>query len=244
MPEAPVNPECPAAVLAARWSPMGPWNVITEIRRRVGEEEGTLRKEAALRVALCHPTPYATAMSSLGFQTMYREIHRHAGASAERAFLPENPEDARNNRAPVLTYESEMPISDCPVVAFSIAYELELPGIFEMLDLSGMPLLRQERTEKHPLVIAGGPLTYSNPAILYPFVDLVILGEGEELIHSFLDAAATMGRAELLSLSPALRGVMSRVCLPEQLKWRGLGMTCFPHILRFSPKTPSSHRCF
>jgi radical SAM superfamily enzyme YgiQ (UPF0313 family) len=179
---------------------MSPWGVITEIRRRVGQEEGILRKEAALRVALCHPTPYRAAMSSLGFQTMYREIHRHAGAAAERAFLPENPEEYRNSRAPVLTYESEMPLSDCPVVAFSVAYELELPGIFEMLDLSGIPLIRRDRTEKHPLVIAGGPLTYSNPEILYPFVDLVILGEGEELIHSLLDAAPTMGRAELLSL--------------------------------------------
>ena len=69
-------------------------------------------------------------MSSLGFQTMYREIHRHPGASAERAFLPENPEDYRKNRVPVLTYESEMPLSDFPVVAFSIAYELELAGNF------------------------------------------------------------------------------------------------------------------
>ena len=178
---------------------MSPWNVIHEIRRRVSEEEGVLRKEAALRVALCHPTPYAAAMSSLGFQAMYREMNRHPDACAERAFLPDNPEENRRSRAPVVTYESELPLSDCPVVAFSVAYELELPGMFDMLDLSGIPLLRQDRTEKHPLVIAGGPLTYSSPAILYPFVDLVILGEGEELIHSFLDAAAGMGRAELLS---------------------------------------------
>ena len=75
-------------------------------------------------------------------------------------------------------------------MAFSIAYELELPGILEILDLSGIPLLRQDRTEKHPLVIAGGPLTNSNPVILAPFVDLIILGEGEDLIHTFLDAVA------------------------------------------------------
>ena len=87
-------------------------------------------------------------------------------ARSEHSF-PDNPEDYRKNRVPILTYESEMPLSDFPVVAFSIAYELELPGIFEMLDLSGIPLLRQDRTEKHPLIIAGGPLTYSNPAILY-----------------------------------------------------------------------------
>ncbi len=179
---------------------MSQWDTITEIRRRVREEEGVLRKEAAFRVALCHPSPYEAAMSSLGFQAMYREIFRHPGAGAERAFLPENPEDYRKHRVPILTYENELPLSNFPVAAFSIAYELELPGIFEMLDLSGVPVLRRDRTEKHPLIIAGGPLTYSNPVILSPFVDLIILGEGEELIHSFLDAAMAMGRAELLSL--------------------------------------------
>ena len=170
---------------------MNQWDTITEIRRRVREEEGVLCKEAAFRVALCHPSPYEAAMSSLGFQAMYREIFRHTGAGAERAFLPENPEDYRKHRVPILTYENELPLSNFPVAAFSIAYELELPGIFEMLDLSGVPVLRRDRTEKHPLIIAGGPLTYSNPVILSPFVDLIILGEGEELIHSFLDAATS-----------------------------------------------------
>jgi radical SAM superfamily enzyme YgiQ (UPF0313 family) len=178
---------------------MSQWNVVTQIRRRVQEEEGTLRKAAALKVALCHPSSYAAAMSSLGFQTIYREINLHPDASAERAFLPDKPEDYRKIRAPILTYESETPLSNFPVIAFSIAYELELPGIFEMLDLSGIPLLRQDRTEKHPLIIAGGPLTYSNPAILAPFIDLILLGEGEELIHDFLDTAASAGREGLLS---------------------------------------------
>jgi len=69
-----------------------------------------------------------------------------------------------------------------------------LPEFLRCWNLSGVPVLRQDRTEKHPLVIAGGPLTYSNPAILSPFVDLIILGEGEDLIHSFLDAAMALGR--------------------------------------------------
>jgi radical SAM superfamily enzyme YgiQ (UPF0313 family) len=178
---------------------MHSWHVIEQIRARVRAEEGVLRKEAGLRVALCHPSPYAAAMSSLGYQTIYREINRHNDASAERAFLPDNPDEYRKNRVPVLTYEGETPLSDFPVVAFSIAYELELTGIFEMLDLSGIPLLRQERTHKHPLILAGGPLSYSNPAILAPFVDLIVLGEGEEFIHSILDMAAQSGKARLLS---------------------------------------------
>lgn len=178
---------------------MKPWDVVSQIRRRVDEETGVLHKAASLRIALCHPSPYAAAMSSLGFQTIYREIHLHRDAAAERAFLPDNPKEYRESRLPVLTYEGETPLSDFPIVAFSIAYELELTGILEMLDLSGIPVLRRDRTEKHPLVIAGGPLTNSDPMILAPFADLIIVGEADELIHSFLDAVAGMGRHDLLA---------------------------------------------
>ncbi len=178
---------------------MKPWDIVSKIRQRVGDESGVLFKKSSLRIALCHPSPYAVAMSSLGFQTIYREIHLHPDAAAERAFLPDNPKDYRKSRLPILTYESETPLSDFPIVAFSIAYELELTGILEILDLSGIPVLGKDRDEKHPMVIAGGPLTNSNPEILAPFVDLVIVGEGEELIYAFLNAAFEMRRHDLLS---------------------------------------------
>ncbi len=182
------------------------WDLITKVRRRVNEEQGTLRKSSSLRVALCYPSSYSVGMSSLGYQTMYREIHLHTGASAERAFLPDDPAEYRQNQTPLFTYENETPLSDFPIIAFSIAYELELPGIFEMLDLSGVPLLRQDRTNKHPLVVAGGPLTNSNPEPLAPFVDLILLGEGEEWIHEFLDASVRMNKNELLSHFSNRRG--------------------------------------
>jgi radical SAM superfamily enzyme YgiQ (UPF0313 family) len=176
---------------------MNSWDQVTQIRRRVEEEKGVLRKPASLRVALCHPSPYSVAMSSLGYQTIYREINLHPDACAERAFLPDNPDEFRKNRAPLFSYESETALSDFPIIAFSIAYELELPGLLEMLDLCGIPLLRQERTGKHPFIIAGGPLTNSNPAIMAPFVDLIVLGEGEELIHAFLNEAAVTNKQDL-----------------------------------------------
>jgi radical SAM superfamily enzyme YgiQ (UPF0313 family) len=185
---------------------MNPWSAITQIRQRVSTEEGVLHKQASLRIALCHPATYSVAMSSLGYQTIYREVHHHPDAGAERAFLPDDPEDYRKSRAPVITYESETPISHFPVVAFSIAYELELPGIFEILDLSGIPLLRQDRSEKHPLIVVGGPLTNSNPIVLAPFADLIILGEGEELIHTFLNAVVQTDRHNLLSHCSSMPG--------------------------------------
>jgi radical SAM superfamily enzyme YgiQ (UPF0313 family) len=177
---------------------MNSWEIISQARQRAGEETGALRVRAPFQVALCYPSTYSVGMSSLGFQTIYREIHGHAGAAAERAFLPDSPEDYRRLRMPVFTYESETPIANLPVVAFSVSYELEITGLLEMLDLSGIPLLRGERTARHPLIVAGGPLTYCNPLPLAPFADLIILGEAEELIHDFLTAAAGMARSALL----------------------------------------------
>ena len=194
------------------------WALTEVIRDRLAAEHGTLRKDAALRVALCYPSPYHVGMSSLGFQTIYREINLHEGAAAERAFLPDD--DAavaahRDARAPIVTYESQRHLADHDALAFSVSYELELTGLFEMLELSGIPLHAAERDQRHPLIIAGGPLTFSNPITLAPFVDLLVLGEAEELIHELIDALASRPpRHELLSrlhsrpgfFAPALSG--------------------------------------
>jgi radical SAM superfamily enzyme YgiQ (UPF0313 family) len=194
---------------------MNTWAYVNQIRKRISEEEGVLRSPASLKVALCHPSAYRVAMSSLGFQTIYREIHLHPDASAERAFLPDDPKEHRRVRVPVVTYEGETPISEFPVIGFSIAYELEITGILEMLDLSGIPVLRQERSQNNPLVIAGGPLTNSNPVTLAPFVDLIFLGECEELIHTFLDAAGTMSRSDLLARFSSTPGCYVPGITPE-----------------------------
>src|SRR5205085_9784242 len=68
------------------------WSLTEAIRARLADEQGTLHKQAETRIALCYPSPYHVGMSSLGFQTIYREIHQHQGASAERAFLPDDVE--------------------------------------------------------------------------------------------------------------------------------------------------------
>lgn len=177
---------------------MNSWNLVSQVRRRLDDEQGVLRKHSPLRVALCYPSSYSVAMSSLGFQTIYREIHSHPEATAERAFLPDRPEDYRAASMPVFAYESETPLPEFPAIAFSIAYELEIAGLFEVLDLCRIPPLRQERGAGHPLILVGGPLTFSNPMPLVPFADALILGEAEERIHQFLDLAVSAGREALL----------------------------------------------
>ena len=184
----------------------GTWSLLSQTRQRLAREQGNLPKQASLKVALCYPSTYSVGMSSLGYQTIYREIHLHENATAERSFLPEDVAEYRKLKFPLFSYESETPLSDFSVVAFSISYELEISGFLEILDLCRIPILREERSPQHPLILVGGPLTNSNPVPLSPFADLIILGEGEDLIHVFLDAARQMNRAELLSYFSGLPG--------------------------------------
>jgi radical SAM superfamily enzyme YgiQ (UPF0313 family) len=172
------------------------WPLLEPLRDRLADERGTLRKQAATRIALCYPSPYHVGMSSLGFQTIYREIHAHVDATAERAFLPDDVGAWREARVPLCTYESQQPVASFPCLAFSISYELEITGLFEMLDLSGLPVLREERDDRHPLVVCGGPLTFSNPVPLAPFADVIVLGEAEELVHTLCEAL-TLPREDL-----------------------------------------------
>ena len=177
------------------------WNLLEPIRDRLLDERGTLRKQASRRIALCYPSPYHVGMSSLGFQTIYREIHQHPDATAERAFLPDDIPAWRESRVPLCTYESQQPVASFDCLAFSVSYELELTGLFEMLELSGIPLLREERGDQHPLIVCGGPLTFSNPVPLAPFADVIVMGEGEELIHTLCDALGESRSGLLAHLS-------------------------------------------
>jgi radical SAM superfamily enzyme YgiQ (UPF0313 family) len=158
---------------------------------RLDAEIGTLRKQADLTFALCYPSPYFVGMSSLGFQTIYRELHALDGVSAERAFLPDDARAARRNGEALATYESGRPVGDFPVVAFSLAYELELAGLVDCLDLAGIPALasvRAARGARVPLVVIGGPLTFSNPLPAGPFADVMIMGEADELVATLAGA--------------------------------------------------------
>src|SRR5262252_3423155 len=120
-------------------------------------------------------------MSSLGYQRIYRAIQETDGQMCERAFLP----DAGAHELPV-TYESKALLTDFPIVALSVAYELELAGMIQLLEASGIPALREQRDHRHPFVLAGGPLTFSNPLPLAPYADAVVIGEAEDVMNDVL----------------------------------------------------------
>ncbi|MEW5739609.1 MAG: radical SAM protein [Myxococcota bacterium] len=195
------------------------FELLEGIRRRGEAERGRLLKAAELRVALCYPSPYHVGMSSLGFQAIYRELHAHPGVTAERVFLPDDAEAWAKAKVTPVSEETLTPLDAFPVLAFSVAYELELPGVFALLEAAGLAVLRERRPDSAPLVVAGGPLTFSNAEPLEPFVDVVVQGEADELVHQLMDEVQAGGgkRAVLERLArrpgfrvPGLSGPASR----------------------------------
>lgn len=160
------------------------WDIRAANRALLADEIGTLHKEAELRVALVYPSPYRAAMSSLGYQAVYGALHAAPGMAADRAVLPDDDSVA----GPLLTLETERPIAEYPLVAFSVAYELEVPGFLSCLARAGLPLLAEGRGPEHPIIAAGGPLTFSNPVPLAPFCDVIVMGEGETLAVELAEA--------------------------------------------------------
>ncbi len=157
------------------------------VRKRLADERGTIFKQAPERLVLIYPSPYFAAMSSLGFQTIYRQINSRSERAAERAFLPDSVSHYRITKIPLFSYESGRPVSDFPLVAFSISYEPELAGLIESLRLARIPLFWRERRITDPFVLCGGPLTFSNPLPLSPFADAILIGEADHTIHQALD---------------------------------------------------------
>ncbi|MET0344042.1 MAG: radical SAM protein [Polyangiales bacterium] len=178
-----------------------------EIRARLADEVGTIYKDAPDKVALLYPSPYNVGMSSLGFQTMYREINAVPGRAAERAFLPDDVDAHRRGKLPISAYESQRPVGDFGVIGMSVAYELELAGVIDALELAGIPPLASLRGDAHPFVLCGGPLTFSNPLPLAPFADAILMGEADETIHQALDVLFSVhdrkARLEALARIPS-----------------------------------------
>ena len=104
-------------------------------------------------------------------------------------FLPDDVAQSRRQRAVPRSLETGTPLSHFPVLAVSLAYEMELAGLIEILQLSGIPVLREDRGPQDPLILLGGPLTFSNPLPAAPFVDAILLGEADETCVPAVQAA-------------------------------------------------------
>jgi radical SAM superfamily enzyme YgiQ (UPF0313 family) len=147
-------------------------------------------------------------MSSLGYQTAYRTIQSTSNWCCERIFHPDSATSGLICEERPISYEGERSLQEFSLIAFSVAYELEVAGLIRMLVSSGIPALRRERGQAHPFVLVGGPLTFSNPESLFPFVDAVLLGECEAdlpwLLESVADAGSRDSLLDTLSSCPSI----------------------------------------
>lgn len=178
----------------------------------LAQEVGTRYGHKARSLAMVYPSPYNVGMSSLGFQSLYRQINdENSGWTAERAFLPEGDETQG-----LSTLETGRAVAEHDAIGVSVAYELEIFGLLRVLQLSGLQPLAKDRRERDPPVILGGPLTFSNPLPAAPFGDVILLGECEELLPQALAVFAVHDKRtalEILSgwahvLVPAIHGEM------------------------------------
>jgi radical SAM superfamily enzyme YgiQ (UPF0313 family) len=187
------------------------WKHRERVRDVLAREVGYVRKThgGRLRVALAFPNTYYVGMSSLGFQTVYRLFNDLDDVVCERVFLPPKQElkEQLESGTPLLTMESQTPVSDFDVLAFSVSFEWDYTNVVTMLRLAGLPPRADDRTSRHPLVVIGGAVTFVNPEPLAVFADVIAAGEGELLVPTLSSACRDAAdRPELLGRLTTQRG--------------------------------------
>lgn len=159
--------------------------------RYTGGEYNAVKKDPAqvdTRIAFCFPDTYEIGMSNLGMRILYGVMNNMDGVWCQRVFAPwgDMEEEMRKAQIPLFALESGEAITNFDIVAFSVGYEMAFSSILNMLDLAGIPLHSADRTGLTPLVVAGGTAMY-NPEPIADFVDIVSLGEGEDVTVELIE---------------------------------------------------------
>jgi radical SAM superfamily enzyme YgiQ (UPF0313 family) len=193
------------------------WKIRQKLRALLAAETNLCRggqgRGGELSVCLVYPNLYRTGMGSLGFQTVYRLLTDTGGLQCERAFLPDRDDldEYRRSGSPLMSLESQRPLADFDVIAFSTSFEPDYLNIPVILSLAGIPLYAAERSRSNPLVVAGGAAFFINPEPVADFLDAVCVGEGEVVIPGLVAALLSTNqdgtRPALLSALSAVPGV-------------------------------------
>ncbi|MDY7032119.1 MAG: TIGR03960 family B12-binding radical SAM protein [Thermodesulfobacteriota bacterium] len=214
------------------------WNLIEKTRETLEYEEGTIVKPwgGRITIAIVYPNLYHIGMSNLGFHTIYYHLNHHPNVLCERVFLPGKEESRMhiNTNTALFTMESQKPLQLFDIVAFSISFENDSLNILKILDLAKIPLKREERDNGYPLIIAGGIVPSLNPEPISDFIDLFVIGEGEEILPEFVEAyreGADKGcqKEEILKSMNTIEGVYVPMCYSVDYKTDGT-------IREFKPK--------
>ncbi|MFH2013062.1 MAG: TIGR03960 family B12-binding radical SAM protein [Pseudomonadota bacterium] len=162
------------------------WSLINNAKKILIQERGTIKKAPGgkITVAITYPNLYYIGMSNLGFHSIYYSLNSLTDVLCERAFLPDENECQiyTSTNTALFTLESQRPLYQFDIVAFSISFENDYINILKILDMAKIPLERDERGNSHPLIIAGGVASSLNPEPVSDFIDLFVIGEGEEVV--------------------------------------------------------------
>jgi len=164
---------------------------VTKPARYTGGEWNSIVKDwdtTPIRIALAYPDVYEIGMSNMAVPILYEILNRQTDVLAERVYAPwvDMADKMRANGIPLFSLESKHPIKDFDVVGFSLGYELTYTNVLNMLDLAGIPVFAAERNDSNPLIIAGGSGAL-NPEPMADFVDLFVVGDGEEVVLELLE---------------------------------------------------------
>ena len=154
--------------------------------RYIGEEIGSIKKDldkVDVTMGFAFPDTYEIGMSYLGLQILYNCVNKRENIAFERVFSPAKDMEAlmRETSMELFTLENKIPLSKLDILGFTLQYEMSYTNILNIMELGNIPLLANERTDDMPLIVAGGPCAY-NAEPLADFVDLVMVGDGEELL--------------------------------------------------------------
>jgi radical SAM superfamily enzyme YgiQ (UPF0313 family) len=183
--------------------------IVESYRNKLAVEEGyVVKRGASLRIALCYPNTHSIGMANLGLHTMYDLFNSIPEVSCERVFLPDPVElkEYEKSRTPLLSLETQTPVRDFDVVAFTISFETDYLNMARMLQLSGIPVWSSERNHFHPLIVMGGAASFLNPEPIADFTDVIAVGEGEILAYQLVDAIQEDSSKDELLLSLARIG--------------------------------------
>lgn len=156
--------------------------------RYINRELNAIRKNGQVKVALAFPDVYEVGMSHLGLRILYAIINDLPFASAERVFSPwiDLEAEMKAKGIPLASLETRRLLREFDIVGFSLQYELSYPTVLNMLSLAGIPFRADQRDERYPLIISGGPCTV-NPAPMAVFMDVFLVGDAEETIKDVLE---------------------------------------------------------
>ncbi len=227
--------------------------------RYFGGELNQIQKEwesIQTHVALVFPDLYDIGIPNLGLAILYNQLNGRPDVLAERAYCPWLDMEAlmRSHAIPLYSLESKHALADFDIIGFSLPYETLYTNTINALDLAGLPVFSSDRTESHPLIIAGGHAAY-NPEPMAAFIDAFVIGEGEEVIHEIVNThqawkKSGAPRADLLRLLARIAGVYVPALyqvnyLPDgrvesiQKKHRGVPLPVVKRVVAALPPPPT-----